>query len=65
MLYCQRIEHEDQRVPSDIPILFQYRDGPILTTLKWIDPYCYDTTTLKKTMRVMNDRDDVTTLCWY
>ena len=39
MLYCQRIEHED-RVPSDIPILFQHRDGPILPTLKWIHPFC-------------------------
>jgi malignant T-cell-amplified sequence len=43
MLYCQRIEHEDNRVPSDIPILFQHRDGPILPTLKWIHPFCYDT----------------------
>ena len=45
MLYCQRIEHEDHRVPSDIPILFQHRDGPILPTLKWIHPYCYNDTT--------------------
>ena len=43
MLYCQRIEHDDHRVPSDIPILFQHRDGPILPTLKWIHPFCYDT----------------------
>jgi malignant T-cell-amplified sequence len=41
MLYCQRIEYppEENRVPSDVPILFQHRDGPILPTLKWIHPY--------------------------
>lgn len=50
MLYCKRIEHEDNRVPSDIPILFQHRDGPILPTLKWIHPFCFTS----------NENNDVT-----
>jgi malignant T-cell-amplified sequence len=33
MLYCRRIEHED-RVPTDEPVLFRHRDGPVLPTLK-------------------------------
>ena len=41
MLYCRRVEYppEENRGPSDIPILFQHRDGPILPTLKWLLPY--------------------------
>jgi malignant T-cell-amplified sequence len=41
MLYCRRVEYppEENRVPSDWPILFQHRDGPILPTLKWLLPY--------------------------
>jgi malignant T-cell-amplified sequence len=38
MLYCRRIEHED-RVPTDEPVLFQHRDGPILPTLKLVHQY--------------------------
>jgi malignant T-cell-amplified sequence len=41
LLYCRRVEYppEENRVPSDLPILFQHRDGPILPTLKWLLPY--------------------------
>lgn len=38
MLYCRRIEHEE-RVPTDEPVLFQHRDGPILPTLKLVHQY--------------------------
>jgi malignant T-cell-amplified sequence len=38
MLYCRRIEHED-RVPTDEPVLFQHRDGPILPTVKLVHQY--------------------------
>jgi len=38
MLYCQRIEHEDKS-PTDAPILFQQRDGPLLPTLKLVHQY--------------------------
>ena len=58
MLYCKRIEHEDNRVPSDIPILFQHRDGPILPTLKWIHPFCCGGTSKGGSS---NNNDDVTT----
>ena len=56
MLYCQRIEHTDNRVPSDIPILFQHRDGPILPTLKWIHPFCC----ASKENESNNDNDTMT-----
>lgn len=38
MLYCRRNEHED-RVPTDEPMLFQHRDGPILPTVKLVHQY--------------------------
>lgn len=38
MLYCRRVEHED-RTPTDEPVLFQHRDGPILPTLKLVHQY--------------------------
>jgi malignant T-cell-amplified sequence len=73
MLYCQRIEHsstttansmdddgtDPQRVPSDIPILFQHRDGPIVPTLKWILPYTNPlrTTTTSATSNTSNTGD--------
>jgi len=38
MLYCRRIEHEEKS-PTDEPVLFQHRDGPILPTLKLVHKY--------------------------
>lgn len=38
MLYCRHVEHED-RIPSDVPVLFQHRDGPILPVLKLVHQY--------------------------
>lgn len=38
MLYCRRVEHEDSS-PSDEPVFFQHRDGPILPTLKVVHKY--------------------------
>ena len=38
MLYCRRIEHEDKS-PTDEPILFQHRDGPIMPTLRLVHQY--------------------------
>jgi malignant T-cell-amplified sequence len=38
MLYCRHVEHED-RVPSDEPVLFQHRDGPIAPTLRLVHQY--------------------------
>ena len=38
MLYCRHVEHED-RSPTDEPMFFQQRDGPILPTLKMIHQY--------------------------
>mmetsp|Transcript_7718 Transcript_7718/g.21964 ORF Transcript_7718/g.21964 Transcript_7718/m.21964 type:complete len:208 (-) Transcript_7718:57-680(-) len=38
MLYCRRVEHEGAS-PSDEPIFFQHRDGPILPTLRMIHKY--------------------------
>lgn len=38
MLYCRHVEHED-RSPTDEPIFFQQRDGPILPTLKMVHQY--------------------------
>jgi PUA domain protein len=35
MLYCRRVEHEGAS-PSDEPVFFQQRDGPILPCLKII-----------------------------
>lgn len=39
MLYCRRQEHEDGQSPSDEPVLFQHRDGPLLPTLKLVHAY--------------------------
>jgi malignant T-cell-amplified sequence len=39
MLYCRRIEHSDDKSPTDEPVLFQQRDGPILPTLKLVHRY--------------------------
>jgi malignant T-cell-amplified sequence len=43
MLYCRRIEpnedDEDNSSPSDEPVLYQHRDGPILPTLKLVHQY--------------------------
>jgi PUA domain protein len=38
MLFCRRREHEDAS-PSDEPVFFQQRDGPILPTLKLVHKY--------------------------
>mmetsp|Transcript_8 Transcript_8/g.36 ORF Transcript_8/g.36 Transcript_8/m.36 type:complete len:206 (-) Transcript_8:228-845(-) len=38
MLYCRRVEHEDAS-PSDEPVFYQHRDGPILPTLRFIHKY--------------------------
>lgn len=38
MLYCRHIEHDDKS-PTDEPVLFQHRDGPILPTLKLVHQY--------------------------
>ena len=38
MLYCRRVEHEGAS-PSDEPVFFQHRDGPILPTLRMIHKY--------------------------
>jgi malignant T-cell-amplified sequence len=38
ILYCRRHEHED-RSPTDEPVLFQHRDGPMLPTLKLVHQY--------------------------
>jgi PUA domain protein len=38
MLYCRRVEHEGAS-PTDEPILFQHRDGPILPTLRVVHKY--------------------------
>jgi PUA domain protein len=35
MLYCRHIEHESKS-PTDEPIFFQHRDGPILPTLRLV-----------------------------
>lgn len=45
MLYCRRTEYdndddeEDDRSPTDEPVLFQHRDGPLLPTLKLVHAY--------------------------
>jgi PUA domain protein len=39
MLYCRHLEHDDGRSPTDEPVLFQHRDGPILPTLKLVHKY--------------------------
>eukprot|EP00529_Nitzschia_sp_RCC80_P033971 CAMPEP_0113455614 /NCGR_PEP_ID=MMETSP0014_2-20120614/8465_1 /TAXON_ID=2857 /ORGANISM="Nitzschia sp." /LENGTH=207 /DNA_ID=CAMNT_0000347047 /DNA_START=106 /DNA_END=729 /DNA_ORIENTATION=- /assembly_acc=CAM_ASM_000159 len=39
MLYCQRIERDDGSSPSDEPVFFQHRDGPILPTLRVVHKY--------------------------
>jgi PUA domain protein len=39
MLYCRRVEHEDDKSPTDEPVLFQHRDGPILPTLRTVHQY--------------------------
>lgn len=38
MLYCRRVEHEGAS-PSDEPVFFQHRDGPILPTLRMVHKY--------------------------
>lgn len=38
MLYCRHIEHNDKS-PTDEPVLFQHRDGPILPTLRLVHQY--------------------------
>lgn len=38
MLYCRHVEHDDKS-PTDEPVLFQHRDGPILPTLKLVHAY--------------------------
>ena len=38
MLYCRHIEHDD-RSPTDEPVFYQHRDGPILPTLKLVHQY--------------------------
>jgi len=38
MLYCRRVEHEDAS-PTDEPVFFQHRDGPILPTLRIVHRY--------------------------
>lgn len=38
MLYCRKVEKEGSS-PSDEPIFFQQRDGPILPTLKLVHRY--------------------------
>lgn len=38
MLYCRRVEHEDAS-PTDEPMFFQHRDGPILPTLRVVHKY--------------------------
>lgn len=39
MLYCRRKEYDDGRTPTDEPVLFQHRDGPLLPTLKLVHEY--------------------------
>jgi PUA domain protein len=45
MLYCRHITHlaedgeEEERAPTDEPVLFQHRDGPILPCLKLVHQY--------------------------
>jgi len=44
MLYCRRKEHgnedeEEEMSPTDEPVLFQQRDGPLLPTLKLVHAY--------------------------
>ena len=42
MLYCRHIAHnnsDDDKSPTDQPILFQHRDGPILPALKLVHRY--------------------------
>ena len=38
MLYCRHVEHEDKS-PTDEPVLFQHRDGPILPALRLVHEY--------------------------
>jgi PUA domain protein len=38
MLYCRHVEHEDKS-PTDEPVLFQHRDGPIMPTLRLVHEY--------------------------
>ena len=39
MLYCKKGEAEEGQTPSDEPVFFQHRDGPILPTLRSIHKY--------------------------
>jgi PUA domain protein len=38
MLYCRHVEHEDKS-PSDEPVFFQHRDGPIMPTLRLVHQF--------------------------
>jgi PUA domain protein len=38
MLYCNHVEHEDAS-PTDHPVIFQHRDGPILPNLKLVHKF--------------------------
>lgn len=38
LIYCRRTEHEDKS-PTDEPLLYQDRDGPIMPTLKCVHQY--------------------------
>lgn len=39
MLYCKKAEAEEGVTPSDEPVFFQHRDGPILPTIRTIHKY--------------------------
>jgi len=39
MLYCRKSDAEEGSTPSDEPVFFQHRDGPILPTLRTIHKY--------------------------
>jgi len=39
MLYCKKGEAAEGETPSDEPVFFQHRDGPILPTLRVIHKY--------------------------
>ena len=36
MLYCKKGEAEEGETPSDEPVFFQHRNGPILPTLRTV-----------------------------
>lgn len=42
MLYCRKVEHnedDEEKRPTNEPMFFQQRDGPILPTLKMVHQY--------------------------